>query len=478
MRMLYYPSFAEKRIMNCISVRIAALFFLVTGTAYSQEGDNLNLSENPASKSLYGFVRGGFYGSFRGADDKFNIPSSFSDFALKADISDGTHFKGFADLRYRYGTEFSEPVNRFDLREAFVTVNGKKWDISVGQKIIKWGRADFTNPTQKLSPQNLVSRSTDHEDMDMGNLLAEIKWHPSPVLTIQAAGIPYFRSSSLLIGPVDIPSYINIYQIESLLTDRKMFTYGLKTDLHLTGIDLSLSWFDGYDPMPGIALTRFSIDTINMIPFPSADLSARPYKIRNLGIDFEASIGRFGIRGEAAWTSPYLSYKTYEYVPLEEIKLVSGVDWMNGNWRVTLEYSGKVIPDFEPSAVEPMLTEDIDPALLATFLSTPGFDFEEYIRLQTAAFNRLYNYQLEKWYHSGGLRVEADLLYGKLTPTVTAMYNFTSKDLMLMPELIWKPVDGLTITAGGEYFSGKEGSLYDIADEFMNCFRIGVKVNF
>lgn len=465
--------------MNRISIRIAAFLFLVMGTAaFGQEGNYFNSGEDQVSKNLSGFVRGGFYGNFKDSDNKLSIPSSFSDFALKADIRDGAHFKGFADLRYRYGTEFSEPVNRFDLREAFVTLNWEKLDISVGQKIIKWGRTDFTNPTQKLSPQNLVSRSTDREDMDMGNLLTEIKLYPFTALTIQAVAIPYFRSSRLLIGPIDLPSYVNIYEIESLLTDRKMFTYGLKTDFHLTGVDLSLSWFDGYDPMPGIALSRFSIDTLKIIPLPSVDLSTKPYKIRNLGIDFEAALGGFGIRGEVAWKSPYLSYKTYEYVPMEEINLVGGIDWMKGNWRITLEYSGKVIPDFEPSAVEPMLTGNIDPALLATFLLNPAFNFAEYTRLQTAAFNRLYNYQLEKWYHSGGLRVEADLLYGKLTPSVTTTYNFVSKDFMLMPELVWKPADGLTITAGGDYFSGKKGSLYDIADEFMNCFRLGLKVNF
>jgi hypothetical protein len=464
--------------MNSIPVKILSVFFMVYGIASGQGADDSNISENTSTKSLYGFVRGGFYSSFNDTDNKFHIPSSFSDFALKLDYSDGAHFKGKAELRYRYGTEFSEPVSKFDLREAFVTANGKKWDISIGQKIIKWGRADFTNPTQKLSPQNLVSRSTDHEDMDMGNMLAEVKLYPSPVLTIQAVAIPYFRSSRLLIEPIDIPSYIKIYQIESLLTDRKMFTYGLKTDLHARGIDLSLSWFDGYDPMPGIALSRFSIDTINMIPFPSADLTAKPYKIRNLGFDFEAAAGAFGIRGEAVWTNPYLSYKTNEYVPLEDIKWVTGVDWMKGNWRITLEYSGKVIPDFEPSAVDPLLGNDIDPALIATLLLTPGFDFEGFIRQQTGAFNRLYNYQLEKWYHSGGLRVETDLLYGKLTPSVTSLFNFTSHDLLIMPELVWKPADGLTITAGGEYYSGRKGSLYDIADDFMNCFKIGIKVNF
>jgi hypothetical protein len=70
------------------------------------------------------------------------------------------------------------------------------------------------------------------------------------------------------------------------------------------------------------------------------------------------------------------------------------------------------------------------------------------------------------------------LFYGKLTPSITTIYNFTSHDFMVMPELIWKPFDGLTVSAGGEFFSGLKGSVYDIVDEFMNCFRFGLKVNF
>ncbi len=464
--------------MNNISLKIAALLILVPVMAFGQNGLSSGSKEDPNKKILYGFVRGGFYSGIDDKDNKLYIPSAFSDFALKLDAGDGIHFKGFADLRYRYGTEFSEPVSRFDLREAYVTVNGKTWDISTGQKIIKWGRADFTNPTQKLSPQNLISRSTDHEDMDMGNLLVDGRWYPSPVISIEAAAVPFYRSSVLLIKPLDLPSYVTINQIETLVTDKKMFSYGLKADLHIKGIDLSVSWFDGYDIMPGVALTNFSMDTTGYIPSLSAEMTMTPYKIRNLGFDFETTLGSFGIRGEAAWTFPYLSYRTNEYVPFEEIKWVAGIDWMKGNWRITGEYSGKTIPGFEPSTVEPFIGTELDPATLAILLSIPGFNLEEYMRQQVGAFNRLYNYQLERSYHSGGIRVETDLFYGKLTPSVTALYNFTSRDLMLMPEVTYKPADGLTIIAGGDFFSGRKGSVYDIADEFMNCFKMGLKVNF
>jgi hypothetical protein len=465
--------------LNSITLKIAALLFLVPVTAFSQNGLSSGSSEDSNKKVLYGFIRGGFYTSIDDQDDKIYIPSAYSDFALKLDASDGIRYKAFADLRFRYGTEFSEPVSRLDLRETYVTVMGKTWDISAGQKIIKWGRADFTNPTQKLSPQNLISRSTDHEDMDIGNLLVDGRWSPSELISFGAVVIPYYRSSTLLIEPIELPSYATIKEIEGLVTDKKMFSYGLKADFHIKRIiDFSLSWFDGYDPMPGIALTSFSLDTSGYMPSLSAEMTMTPYKIRNAGLDFEATLGSFGIRGEAAWMFPYLSYKTNEYVPLEEIKWVAGVDWMKGNWRITCEYSGKTMPGFEPSSAEPILGAELDPLMIAMLMSAPGFDLEEYVRQQIAAFNRLYNYQLERYYHSGAVRVEADLFYGRLTPSLTALYNFTSHDFMIMPELTYKPVDGLSIFAGGEFFSGREGSIYDIVDEFMNCFKMGLKVNF
>ena len=72
----------------------------------------------------------------------------------------------------------------------------------------------------------------------------------------------------LIIDPVPLPENVTINQINSLITDKEMFSYGLKADIHLKGIDWSLSWFDGYDPMPGMALTGFNLDLSVPIPVP------------------------------------------------------------------------------------------------------------------------------------------------------------------------------------------------------------------
>jgi hypothetical protein len=93
-----------------------------------------------------------------------------------------------------------------------------------------------------------------------------------------------------MIKPLKLPSYIKINQIDSLVTGPKMFSYGFKTDLHLNGIDMSISWFDGYNPMPGTALTGFSLDLSGPLPVPYTELSFTPYRIRNIGFDFETSV--------------------------------------------------------------------------------------------------------------------------------------------------------------------------------------------
>ncbi|HQH23326.1 MAG TPA: hypothetical protein PLM01_11350 [Bacteroidales bacterium] len=461
----------------CISFLTLFLFFPLF---LSAQDDGLSLlTENPEKPSVfYGFVRGGLYGTMDKNDDKPYVSSAFSDFGLKAEIKDNIRFKAFADIRFRYGTEFLEPVKNINLREAYVKVNGKFWDITAGQTIVKWGRTDFSNPTSKLNPQNYISRSPDPEDMDMGNLLAELKIYPAPFFSLQAVAVPYYRPSTLLIDPLPLPGWIKINQLPALLTSRDMFSYGLKAEFRLSGTDMSLSWFNGYDPMPGAALTAFSLDMSGSFPSPSAEISMTPYKIQNFGIDFENTIGSFGVRGEGSWSVPYKSHKTAEYVPLEEVKYVAGIDWMPGDWRLTAEYSGKTILGFEAPAVEPLIGAELDMAKLSALLADPGFVLDDYVRQQVSSFNRLYNYQMEKTYHSAGLRIERELFYGKVVPSVFALYNFTSRDLLLMPEIRYKPADGLTISAGGDIYSGKKGSVHDLVNDFMNCIRIAVRVDF
>ena len=455
-------------------------FFCFFRSIYCQT-DTVNFfAEDVSGKTeIFGFVRGGFYsGLDKDDDNKPYISSAFSDLALKINTENNLNFRAFADLRFRYGVEFQEPANSINIREGYARIYGKRWDLTAGQQIIKWGKADFTNPVSRLSPRNYIVRSPDREDMDMGNLLADIKVHPSDIFSIEAALIPFYSSSVLIIGPIPVPEYVTINGISSLITDKEMFSYGLKSDLHLRDLDAIVSWFDGYDPMPGAELTNFSIDMSGEIPAPLMELTFRPYKTRVLGFAIESSVSSFGIRGEAAWSDPSLSYLEYEYVPLPEIAWVAGGDYATGNWRFSVEYNGKSILDYIPAEVEPVIGAEPDFAAHILLFADPGLDPAGYVRQQVSAFNRLYNYQLERYYHSAGMRIEADLLYGKLAPSINAMYNFTSRDFILLPEIKIKPSDRLSIVAGFEYYRGIDGSLYELVDDFMNSFYAAIRIDF
>jgi hypothetical protein len=447
---------------------------------FCQSGSNNVFSEDVSGKTaIYGFVRGGFFsGTDKDDNNKPYVSSAFSDLALRINTENNLNFKAFADLRFRYGVEFREPASSINIREGFVKVYGKHWDLTAGQQIIKWGKADFTNPVSRLNPRNYIARSPDREDMDMGNLLADLRLHPSDVFSIEAALIPFYRSSVLIIDPIPLPDYVTINEINQLITDREMFSYGLKSDLHLRGLDVSITWFDGYDPMPGAGLTDFSIDMSGAFPAPLIELSFRPYKTKVLGIAFESSVSAFGIRGEAAWSDPSLSYLEYEYVPLPELEWVAGGDYSAGNWRFSLEYNGKSILDYTPSGADPVIGAEPDFASLIRLFADPGLDPEAYVRQQVSAFNRLNNYQIERYYHSAGLRIESDLVYGKLTPSLNALYNFTSRDFVLVPEIKFKPADRLSVVAGFEYYRGMEGSLYELIDDFMNNLYAAIRIDF
>lgn len=425
-----------------------------------------------------GFVRAGFYSWINRTDNGPSVSSGFSDLGIRMEAGNGANFNVFADLRYRYGSEFMKPVSRFDFREGYIKIYGKKWNISAGQKIVKWGRCDFTNPVSKLSPQNLVSRSPDREDIDMGNLLSSFSWHPGDHIELEAVILPFYRPSTLIIDPVPLPENTVINKTGNLLTEKGMSGYGLRSDFHLKGFDFGFSWFNGYDPLPGISLSRFTLDLTQPVPVPYTELAMKPYKIRVLGFDFETTAGSYGLRGELAWSSPSLSYKSYEYVPMPEIKWVGGIDRSSGIWHFTAEYSGKYITGFTSLSAEPIIGSNNDFSNLAELLAIPGFDLTGYVRQEVGAFNRLYNYQIERYYHNAGIRIEAEMNYSRLIPSIFGMYNITSRDLLLIPEIKYKPSDGLTIIAGAEIYTGKKGSLYDIINDFMSSAYFSVRVDF
>jgi len=442
---------------------LSLLFILLAGTLSSQD----------KTFTPGGFIRGGAW--FSTGDYGNDVNAALGDVSLTLTATDNLSYKGFADLRVRMGQQFGENTNSLELREAWGMYYNKYLSLSLGKKIIKWGKTDIFTPLQRFTPFDFTYHSPAFEDKDIGNIAGELVLTPSPFVKLSAVATPFWYPSVLITAPLDLPGNITLNIPEGLRTGNGYYSAGFRADFMLHALDAGLQWYHGPDLMPGLSLTE--ADFTNPLN-PLISISGVPYIINQAGFDFEAVTGPIVMRGTLAYSRPVKEKTGNEEIPFPQVEWVAGFDWTPGGVRMTFEYSGKKVLDFYESPYPPLIGTEIDMNELAALFSTPGFDPVEYIRMQTEAFGRLYNNQMHEYYHMAGLRFEGDLMYGRLTPSLTTMYNFTSKDFMVMPAIKFKPSDGLTLTAGMDYYKGTKGGLYDIIDEFMNTVFLAVQVDF
>ncbi len=420
-----------------------------------------------------GFIRSGIYLST--GDYKHDVNALYGDASLNITLENNFSYKAFTDLRIKTGQQFGEGVTGLELKEAWGMYYNKMFGISLGKKIIKWGRTDFFTPLSKFNPVDYSLRTPDREDCDLGNIIGEFVFTPSAFFKLTVVSAPLWNPSVMMTRPLEIPRYISLELPWGLSSENGFHSYGLRADFLLRGIDAGLQWFHGPDPMPGLKLVSADLsDLLN----PSVNIKGVPYVINSGGFDFEAAVKSSVIRGALVYTKPVNEKAGNEEVPFPMLEWVAGIDLTPGELRITAEYSGRKVFDYFESPYDPLIGRELDLVQLAQLFSDPLFNPEEFLRLQTEAFNRLYNNQMEEYYHSAGFRIEAEMLYGRVVPSLSGIYNFTSRDFALMPAFRFKPSDGLTLAAGLEYYSGAEGGLYDIIDDFMNSFFISMKLDF
>ncbi|MCU0460154.1 MAG: hypothetical protein MUE37_13810 [Bacteroidales bacterium] len=434
---------------------------------------SLSLAGQEKSFTTGGFVRGGIY--FSTGDYQNDINAAFGDAALTLTATDNLSFKGIGDLRMRWGQQFGDNISSFMLQEAWGMYYNSFMSISAGKKIIRWGKTDIYTPLSRFNPVDYTFRSPDFEDAETGNLLGEITFTPAPFFRLSVVAAPFWNPSVLLIKPITLPPSMQVALPEGLRTGNGYHSWGVRGDFTFSVSDAGLQYYHGPDLMPGLSLVN--ADYTNPLQ-PAISVEGVPYIITSAGFDFETTVSPFVLRGAAAITCPEEEKEGNEEVPFRQYEWVAAIDWTPGAIRVTAEYSGKKVLDFYEAPYDPLIGTEPDMQQLAELFNTPGFDPVEFTRLQIEAFNRLYNNQMHEFYHSAGIRMEADLFYGRLIPSFTAAWNFTSKDLTVRPALKFKPSDGVTLSAGYEHYHGTKGGLYDIIDDFMKAAYFSLRIDF
>jgi hypothetical protein len=426
-------------------------FFFVGGRAQdlfeqAQGGGNSRIELN-------GYIRGvEWVGDGKGSAG-WEQKALFSEGALKLKAGFGKMGDAYLDVRVRAGLPASFEGNGLDLREAYVNLYLGPVDLRVGQQIDVWGRADSYNPTDNITPLNALFHSPEPDDLRLGNFLIRARAHFTQSLSLEGVWIPVYRPSVLPVSDDMAPNVV-IHPTQLPAFSLKNSGYGFRMNFNKPAGGISLSWFDGYEPYPGLLITGFSLGEDNT---PLVELAGKPFHEQVAGLGFETALRSFGLRGEVAWRNT-TSYGSSYYIAYPGMRYVAGIDRTFGNLTLILQYVGQYVFHYEA----PVLPGDPQ--------ATPDE--------QMGYFNRMMFRQLNRTSHMLSLRPSYSLLHDDLQLEMYTEYNFTTKEYFLYPKVQWRASDMIRVTAGGNIFHGKTNSLYDLVRPLMNGVFLEMRVTF
>ena len=411
---------------------------------------------------LNGYGRGVLYVGSYESPVLPEIRSGYGEAALRINAFSGRWGKLYSEIRFRNGYEYGVQIQEFQLREAYADLYLGDFDLRAGQQIIAWGRADGLNPTNNLTPKDYFVRSPEPDDMQMGNFLLRGRYTIQSRIRLEAVWVPVYRHSIYRFDLFDMPDFVNFTDPYHPGAALKNGSFAGKVEWLFDRFDGSVSWFSGYDPLPGIAA-----EPLPETPGenPVINLYARPFRQQTVGLDFSTGLGSVGVRGEAAYRLPDASYKGEIFVPNPDLRYVLGMDRSFGIFSLMILYSGLYVFDFEEMQMTdgfPEIHPDLLRQQMVWDMLGPAMD------QQLAAFNRVIFDQTKEMAHSLAIRPAITLFHEVLEADVFGMYNFTTREWTLVPGLTWSISDHLKLSIGGQYFKGPSNTRNDLIAPVFN----------
>ncbi len=397
---------------------------------------------------INGFVRGALFSGKQTESNDLESKAGYGELGLKFKASKGSWGDAFAEIRFLEGSEYGEPVSKVNIREAYASIYTRRMDFYIGEQIIVWGKADGFNPTNNMTPQNMLVKSADEDDHRESNFLFRGFYTFSP-FRLEMIWIPQYTASALPYRLFPFPEGVVLNEMTLPENNFKESNGAIKLHWEFPAVDGSVSWYQGYMPFPGIKAGDIQISNNGLL----IEVIPTPYRMNVFGADFSTTLGSFGLRGELAYRLPEEDEALF-HIPNADLQTILGIDRAWGDFSLILQYIGRYVHDFE--ALQP--SED------------PAYLLEDK--------NRMIAGQSDEFSHSVSARPALNLRHETITIELLGMYNTTTEEIFLRPKMTCDIADALTLTIGAEIYDGPEGTLYGTVNDALSAVYIEVKGSF
>ncbi|MFO7177435.1 MAG: DUF1302 family protein [Pseudomonadota bacterium] len=440
----------------------------------SDGGDGGMDSSGGSDFRLGGYVRGDVYAGKMVGLQRGEIKAAYGELALKATVKKGDVADAYAEARLHYGLETDRRGLRVDLREAYVTAYLGPIDLRLGKQIIVWGRADAFNPTNNITPTDLRVRSPVEDDRRVGNVGARAFWYLRP-FKLEGVWMPLYEPSEIPIAPGFVPSFVVFAPPD--YPDGRLDKGLAAARLHveLPAFEASVSYLYGYAPMPGFR--RVDYYPGNTPEELRVAVARTPYHHHVFGFDFATTLSDvLAIRAEAAYRDP-VNWEVRRWAPRPDVQYALGLDRTFGSLNVIVQYLGRYTLDWKREGNTSGYSLD-DPMVRANWpYPVVQTQLPRVIDNEVAARNQMLFGQLEQVQHIGTARLELLLAHDTVSLSVLGMANVTTKEWFVFPKVAYNMADGVTLSLGGEYYAGPDGTLFGAIDEYLSAgyleFRAG-----
>jgi hypothetical protein len=396
--------------------------------------------------SLGGYIRTSAYG----AGSKFDYASTFVEGQLNADITKGfTEGYGFfkAEVRLREGQFFGVNQTQLEIKDLYAGFRNEKFELTLGNQSIQWGRGIGANPTNNLTPTNGFFLTSNGADQNLSNFMIRTKYSINPNLEWEVVGVPMYKASIVRLDLLNLPNGVN--PGSQTLPGQKFKNGSIATRLNLNmgPIGGSVSYFNGYNSQPAV------------VPGATATglyANLESFHKQTFGVDFGTRIGGHSDGTlDASNDALILSEIGYDkidnptnaaWVPQSNLTYTLGMVkmWFDKSkldkFTIVASYFGKYTPNYI-TAVAP--TDYTDPDFGTKILNFSQRDLTQALFGQQKAIT-----------HSMICNVSKTFDKGKYELSAVGMYNFTVTSSMFSPRATWNVTKNLKATAGGFYLFG------------------------